>query len=123
LSADELFDVLVPPRNPDLIGAYRTFLTRKVLPELRSPTDLEVALGWVLEVPRGWHPRSPPTNLVDEILVAAWPLAATSESVAEAVAMLVAFAIRERVSLFNSAKQRHLPLEEVEARRLYWQSS
>ena len=86
LSADEVFDAIAPPRNPDLIGAYHTFLTRKVLPELRSPTDLEVALRWALEVPRGWHLLSPLASLVDEILAAAWPLAATSEGVAAAVA-------------------------------------
>ena len=47
LTLDELLDALTPPRNPDLLGAYRAFRWR--LPERLSEQDLPTVLRWACQ--------------------------------------------------------------------------
>lgn len=70
VSAQELFPALHPPKNPDLIGAYRGFLSRELADHL-EPTDLSFALNWVeASIRDGWH-RSV-EEAVNQILFMAW---------------------------------------------------
>ena len=45
ITAEELFSVLTPPKDKNLIGAYDTFLTNSLSPSLQE-ADLPVALQW-----------------------------------------------------------------------------
>ena len=45
ITAEELFSVLTPPKDKNLIGAYDTFLTNDLAPSLQE-ADLPVALQW-----------------------------------------------------------------------------
>lgn len=48
LTAGELFNLLHPPRNRNLIGSYSMFLARDLVEDLK-PSDLGPALVWVAE--------------------------------------------------------------------------
>lgn len=46
ISAQELFRVLAPPKQPNLFGVYRGFLSVDLVHQLEAP-DFPIALGWV----------------------------------------------------------------------------
>jgi hypothetical protein len=46
LTAEELFNIITPPKRRNYLGAYRVFLDFEILPRLQ-PSDLQFALDWV----------------------------------------------------------------------------
>jgi len=70
ISAQELFQILRPPKRSNLFGVYRAFLSMELAPGL-SPSDLPVALRWVeTSVREGWHELV--EEAVNQILFLAW---------------------------------------------------
>ncbi|MHC5770736.1 MAG: NACHT domain-containing protein [Nostoc sp.] len=70
LTAEELFNVLTPPKKRNFTGAYRVFLDFELAEKLQ-PTDLLVALSWVEK--QGLRCFGHPfERLADAILVKAW---------------------------------------------------
>jgi hypothetical protein len=68
MSAAEVLEVLTPPRQPNLFGAYGTFLTRGFMQGL-DPRDLPIALEWARKQARGQLGRF--DDLIDLIILGA----------------------------------------------------
>jgi hypothetical protein len=71
LSVEELFSVLTSPKRSNFVGGYSVFLSEKLVPGL-IPSDLPVALQWVLEQPEKHQQLAPREQLPDNILRYAW---------------------------------------------------
>lgn len=72
LTAEELFSVLTPPKRSNYAGGYTGFLSEKLVPGL-NPSDLPLALQWVLEQPEERRHLAPRfEQLPDNILRYAW---------------------------------------------------
>jgi len=72
LTAEEVFSVLTPPKRSNYSGGYTGFLSEKLVPGL-SPSDLPVALQWVLDQPEERRHLAPRfEQLPDNILRYAW---------------------------------------------------
>ncbi|WP_229536375.1 NACHT domain-containing protein [Pelosinus baikalensis] len=73
LTAEELFSVLTPPKRSNYAGGYTAFLSEKLVPGL-NPSDLPIALQWVLEQPEERRRHLAPRfeQLPDNILLYAW---------------------------------------------------
>ncbi|MEH2074441.1 MAG: hypothetical protein V7K57_08610 [Nostoc sp.] len=70
LTAEELFNVLTPPKKRNFTGAYRVFIDFELVEKLQ-PTDLLVALSWVEK--QGLRCFGHPfERLGDAILLKAW---------------------------------------------------
>ena len=72
ISAEELFNSLTTPKNPNLLGAYQSFLYSYLVPGLLE-TDLPIALEWIRDREVREHDSlSPLQSAVNEILLEAW---------------------------------------------------
>ncbi|MHC5934409.1 NACHT domain-containing protein [Nostoc sp.] len=70
LTAEELFNVITPPKRRNYSGAYQRFLKHELVPKL-EPTDLLVALKWVEKQGLRCF-ENPFEKLADEIILKAW---------------------------------------------------
>ncbi|MEA5567213.1 hypothetical protein [Anabaena sp. UHCC 0399] len=70
LMAQDLFDILTPPKQRNFFGAYQMFLNFELLPKLQ-PNDLAFALKW-LEKQGLRYFEHPFETLGDAIIVKAW---------------------------------------------------
>jgi len=75
LTADELFQVLTPPKNPDLIGSYDTFmwdLPGKLEATLK-PEDLRYGLKWVaMSSGKDWEYKSRFEKTEEWVMLSGW---------------------------------------------------
>lgn len=120
LSTAELFDALTLPRS-DTIGSYHSFLLRDVVPHVESRDDLLLALSWAARPQRGHFMTDPVSQLADEILVKAWPLAANDEGLLDAITGYAEHAFSTHTRLLMTApsviERDADPLEHPETRR------
>jgi predicted NACHT family NTPase len=70
ITAEELFNLITPPKHPSLIGAYRMFLSSEIVSHLQ-PADLPLALRWIEQFGQysEWHVFD---KLKESILIKAW---------------------------------------------------
>jgi hypothetical protein len=101
VSADQVFDVLTPPRNRHLIGAYSSFLHRE-LPRALSDEDLPTALRWCATLAPLHRPTDNLYSLSDAILCRAWPLIPDYDEIASLVAVVVSGRLKSHVGLLSS---------------------
>lgn len=72
LSATELFELILPPRQDSIIGSYWEFLEHSLIQNLK-PQDIPVALNWVIKSSeKHMMPADPLTNLTDKIMLLGW---------------------------------------------------
>jgi len=71
LTAQDLFEVIVPKKDPDFYGPYDSFLHGKLIPNLKVH-DLAVALRWTEQQPSLFHIQFALRDLVEDIFRAAW---------------------------------------------------
>jgi hypothetical protein len=115
ITAAELFGALTPEKNEILAGAYTMFLHNAV-EHLDSPEDLVLGIRWGVVLPRPWDATSELNILADGIVARAWPLAASEQSIAEALADLVALVTEPHKPLLASAsslRSRYAPDEAL----------
>lgn len=72
LSADELFEILVPEKQPNLYGAYASFLTTSELVDGLDVSDLPKALQWASRHPHRERTFRHAETTCDNILLKAW---------------------------------------------------
>jgi len=71
INASEIFDLITPPRQPNLYGAYASFLDGKLIEKMNA-ADLPIALGWFSRQPCRSHMPGAIDRLMDDILELAW---------------------------------------------------
>lgn len=71
MSAEELFAVLTPPKQENLLGAYRAFLSHELTQHLQ-PNDLLPALKWVERQQSRRTLPDPLDGILDTIMLLAW---------------------------------------------------
>ena len=71
VGTDELFALLVPPKNPNYMGAYEAFLTYELTDKLET-SDLPAALAWVEEKEPDHRHLFRFGELADQIMQRAW---------------------------------------------------
>jgi len=72
ITADELFDLLTPPKQRNLFGTYSSFFYDRVIPGLKRG-DLPVALAWFARQHERRHLIGPVDRLMDKIVEFSWP--------------------------------------------------
>lgn len=72
ISADELFELISPPRQASIIGSYWSFLDHSLIQNLKVQ-DIPTALNWVVKY-SATHmmPATPLTDLADKIMLLGW---------------------------------------------------
>lgn len=72
ISADELFELISPPRQVSVIGSYWSFLDHSLIQNLKVQ-DIPTALNWVIKY-SATHmmPAAPLTDLTDKIMLLGW---------------------------------------------------
>ena len=95
LTADELFSVLSPQKQENLVGSYRMFLFNDNISNGLQPADFPTALKWVAEQPPHYEMSLTLNDLPSAIMRKAWEhthLPEVMEAFAEtAVAMMKRF--------------------------------
>jgi len=71
ISAPELFELLTPPKNPNLGGTYSSFMYDHVAQKV-SVNDITVALEWFSRQAHRQHLIGPIDQLMDRVIQLAW---------------------------------------------------
>jgi hypothetical protein len=103
LTPHELFASLTPPKRPNLLGAYKSFLWNEVVSGLAKSGGLLEALRWAAGVPRAHAATDAFSALADEIVLAAWPRAADDDAIADALADNVLASMRAYAPVLSSS--------------------
>jgi hypothetical protein len=104
ISVEQVFDVLTPPRNQSLLGAYTMFLHR-TLPEALDRDGLKVALKWAAKRPPAHEPLDAFYQLADDILARAWPVLGEDDEIVELVIDIVRPRLKAHVDLLGSIRR------------------
>jgi hypothetical protein len=117
VTVEQVLQSLTSPRNPNLIGAYSSFL-REGLPKAISAEDLPAALAWVRQQPIHRGPTDQLQGLADGIIARAWAQAKTSDKILVLLADVLLPRLKAHVDLIDRSDSEYERIaEDPEPRR------
>ena len=112
LTSIELYSLLTPPKNPNLIGIYHVFCNLE-LPNLLRKEDLPAALDWVIVQPPAWQEHWC-DKLKQAIFDKAWESLDAPEVLDKVTRTLIALCSHhEALPIPNDVEKKRRVLEEV----------